>query len=177
MFESIAKLDRQVFAVINGFGHKHQLHAKAKIISASGDGPSYLYLCIGLLLLHQQGEQLFDTVLAAFIIELPLYLILKHGIRRTRPCYQHWATEGATPGLDFHPSDKFSLPSGHTAGAFVMATAIALVLPSMVWLAFGWAVLIGLSRIVLGVHYPLDIIAGALLGIGSCYLVMPMIGQ
>lgn len=177
MFEPIAKLDRQVFAVINGFGNKHHLCCKAKMVSASGDGPIYLYLCVGLLLVNQNGEQLFNTALAAFIVELPLYLALKNSIRRTRPCDQHWAVEGLTPHLDFQPSDKFSLPSGHTAAAFVMATAIAWVFPSLAWLVFVWATLIGLSRILLGVHYPLDIVTGALLGICSCYLSLPMFGQ
>lgn len=177
MFEPIAKLDGQVFAVINGFGNKYHLRSKAKIVSASGDGPVYLYLCVGLLLVNQQGEQVFNSALAAFIIELPLYLVLKNSIRRTRPCYQHWAAEGPTPQLDFQPSDKFSLPSGHTAAAFVMATTLAWVFPSLAWLGFGWAMLIGLSRILLGVHYPLDIVAGALLGVSSCYLTQPMFGQ
>lgn len=176
MFQTLAKLDSQAFAVINAYGAAHGLNPKARLVSATGDGPFYLYLCVGLLLLDERGETLFNTALAAFILELPLYLALKNSIRRTRPCYQS-LRGGSSLALAFEPSDKFSLPSGHTAAAFVMASAIASCYPSFAWPAFGWATAIGVSRIILGVHYPLDILAGALLGVTSCYLALPLIGQ
>lgn len=77
----------------------------------------------------------------------------------------------------FEPSDKFSLPSGHTGAAFVMATVVFLIYPDWSVLAFAWAAVIGLSRIILGVHYPLDILAGALLGITSVYLAFPFLAS
>jgi undecaprenyl-diphosphatase len=63
------------------------------------------------------------------------------------------------------PSDKFSLPSGHTAAAWLMASIVAHYYPPFALLAYSWAALIGLSRVLLGVHYPSDVFAGTLLGI------------
>lgn len=65
-----------------------------------------------------------------------------------------------------------SFPSGHTAAAF--STATSLVLISHKWYvvipAYAWASLVGYSRLYLGVHYPSDILGGAILGSGSAWL-------
>ncbi|MCE9679938.1 phosphatase PAP2 family protein [Shewanella sp. AS1] len=172
MFTALIKLDRQVFALINHFGHQKQLHIQARWISASGDGPLYLLLILALCYFDARGFQLFNTALVGFLLELPLYLLLKNSIRRTRPCDRISLADGLQLRLDFQPSDKFSLPSGHSAAACVMATSIAAIYPQMMLFVYGWALLIGLSRIVLGVHYPLDIAAGFLLGGGSGYLAI-----
>lgn len=162
MFDSVARLDRHIYFAVARFTHKHQLAKNAFTVSATGDGHCYLWLSVVLLLTQAQGQQFFNLMLASFVIELPLYLLLKNSIRRTRPCHQLFGRH-----VSFEPSDKFSLPSGHTAAAFVMATSVMEVYPAFSCVACLWASLIGLSRVALGVHYPLDIVAGALLGIGS----------
>jgi membrane-associated phospholipid phosphatase len=66
-----------------------------------------------------------------------------------------------------------SFPSGHTSMAFGTATSVVLAYPK--WYvavpAFAWAVSVGQSRMYLGVHYPSDVAAGAIIGIGSAFLV------
>ncbi len=59
-----------------------------------------------------------------------------------------------------------SFPSGHTADAFAFAVAVALVFPKWYFIIPGlvWASLIGYSRMSLGVHFPSDVLAGAVLG-------------
>jgi len=102
------------------------------------------------------------TGLKAFAIELPLYLILKNAIKRRRP------DDVITEFVAFLvPSDKFSFPSGHTAAGFVMATLTFFYYPSFAVLAYTLATLIGISRVLIGVHFPSDIVAGALLGLLS----------
>ncbi|WP_026376606.1 phosphatase PAP2 family protein [Aestuariibacter salexigens] len=130
-------------------------------ISHSGDG--HLYLCIGFLLWAfepEHGALFMYTALMAYALELPLYVVLKKVFKRQRPC-------DLFKPLRTHitPSDKFSLPSGHTAAAFLMATLLASYYPAAALLAYGWAACIGVSRVLLGVHYPSDIVAGATLGI------------
>lgn len=67
--------------------------------------------------------------------------------------------------------ESASFPSGHASSAFAAAAALALFLPRRRWPLVVAAALVGLSRIWLGVHYPTDVLAGALLGLAIGYLV------
>ncbi|WP_337076650.1 phosphatase PAP2 family protein [Aeromonas dhakensis] len=139
----------------------------SRLISRTGDGPLYAVLAA---LLWWQGEaerELVKLALLAFALELPLYLLLKNALKRQRPV-----------GLPVFitTSDRYSLPSGHTAAAFLMATVLAASFPLWAPLLFVWAALVGASRLLLGVHYLSDLVAGALLG-GGCALLALMWGQ
>lgn len=189
MFDTISKLDKRAFQYCFTLSEQNKWSFIARKISKTGDGPMYLILSLGLLIGQARGAELFNLVLSAFILELPLYLLLKNAIRRTRPCHSlDYCMDDVTAGMEqgasllvattsqgsqrFEPSDKFSLPSGHTAAAFLMATAISVIYPQWLILAYSWAVAIGLSRIALGVHFPLDILAGAALGSGSVAFIL-----
>lgn len=140
-------------------------------ISRLGDGS--FYLVVGLLvawLEPRHGADFLTTGLLAFAIELPVYLVLKQTIRRDRPCDRF---ADVTPQIT--PSDKFSLPSGHAAAAFVFATVLSYYYPSVILPAYSVASLIALSRVFLGVHYPTDIVAGAALGSGCAVIVLNLI--
>jgi undecaprenyl-diphosphatase len=84
---------------------------------------------------------------------------IKRGIRRPRP---NCAIEGFR-AVAANP-DAWSFPSGHTAAAFGAATAAAGVHAGLGSAELALAVMIGLSRIYLGAHYPLDVAMGALVG-------------
>ncbi|MCW3172846.1 phosphatase PAP2 family protein [Shewanella subflava] len=166
----INKVDQYLFYCIIDFTRKQRLSTAALNVSSTGDGHWYVYISVTMLLMQAQGQQFFNLLLLSFIIELPLYLVFKNAIRRQRPCYALVDFNG-----HFEPSDKFSLPSGHTAGAFVMASVIHICFPVLAPLAYLWALTVGLSRIALGVHYPLDIVAGMGLGIGSVMLTQRIV--
>lgn len=156
----IAKFDLALFHWIYGLTSQRNCQA---IIWLSKTGDGYLYFFIGLLLWAfepQFGQLFLFTALMAYALELPVYLILKALFKRPRPCdlLTHFTAH-------ITPSDKFSLPSGHTAAAWLMASIVGHFYPPFALLAYSWAGLIGLSRILLGVHYPTDVVAGTLLGI------------
>lgn len=138
-------------------------------LSKTADGPLYLLLVVCLLAFNAAAAASFSKLLlTGFAVELPLYLLLKNSIRRARP------SEVLTAFVQAYitPSDRFSLPSGHTAGAFVVVAAVASCYPLWLPLVLLWASGIGLSRIILGVHFPLDVCAGAVLGTASTMIAL-----
>ncbi|WP_235015254.1 phosphatase PAP2 family protein [Oceanicoccus sp. KOV_DT_Chl] len=144
------------------------LHCRlAKSISRTGDG--YLQLCLPLLILvldQQQGDEFFSYAALAFALQMPLYWILKNCLQRQRP-------PEAIPTFEsiIIAHDKFSFPSGHSAAAFLLANLTFIFYGSIAWPLFVWATLVAMSRVALGVHYPTDIIAGALLGSATAFVI------
>lgn len=170
MFETISKLDKYAFSQVNKLAYRYQLNKVATKVSVTGDGPFYLYFMLLLQLSHSKGEVFFNLAGASLLLAFPLYFILKNTSRRQRPCH-----EDEFIAIHFEPSDKFSLPSGHATAAFVMATSMGYIFPEWALFAYLWALCIGFSRMILAVHYPLDILAGAALGTGSVYLMHSLI--
>ncbi|GAM67660.1 membrane-associated phospholipid phosphatase [Vibrio sp. JCM 19236] len=68
------------------------------------------------------------------------------------------------------------MPSGHTAAATIMATLICVFFPSLALIAVPWAAMIALSRILLGVHFFSDIVAGVILGVSATLTAMWIVG-
>lgn len=168
----ITSYDAVAFYWCHGFTQIPSMAATSRMISRLGDGGLYLTLGIMLALFEPlDGEAFLLAGLLAFAVELPLYLILKNTIKRDRPCYRF-----DNFNAFIVPSDKFSFPSGHAAAAFVFATVFSHFYPSMAELSYSVAVLIGLSRVMLGVHYPTDIVAGAALGVSCATFTLSLAG-
>jgi undecaprenyl-diphosphatase len=139
---------------------RFQYRRSVRFISQLGDGPLYLLVALTLLMLEPiVGADFFWAGIIAYVFDVSLYLLLKNLIKRDRPAvkitsYQAWIT----------PSDQFSFPSGHTAAAFLFACLIFNFYPLFAIPGFILASAIGISRVLLGVHYPTDLVAGGLLG-------------
>lgn len=163
LLTTLQEVDVRLFGRI--FGHGHRWRAArwiAKVISRSGDG--YLQVLLPLLFIALDtvnADQYVNVLVAAMAIERLLYVILKNKLKRRRP-------QDYMPGFRsvINASDKFSFPSGHSSAAFCLATATSLILGGPFIALYLWACFVALSRVVLGVHFPGDTLAGAALGSG-----------
>jgi len=103
---------------------------------------------------------------ASYIGAMGAAVVLKYIINRERPFVTY-------PYLEKMVSENSpSFPSGHSTSAFASATSLSLAFPKWYVIApsFVWASGVAYSRMHLGVHYPSDVIAGAIIGAGSAYI-------
>ena len=138
------------------------------VVSRLGDGVFWYALMAALLL--TQGKAAIPVVgrmLLAGAVCLALYKWLKAKTTRPRPCARH---DRIQPRVA--PLDEYSFPSGHTLYAVAFTLVAVQGYPSLAWLLLPFAALVALSRIVLGLHYPSDVLAGALLGAGLALLAL-----
>ena len=112
--------------------------------------------------------------ITAFLVVIILVLsdqlssaVVKPWIGRVRPCF---ALENVRLLIDQPNSNSF--PSSHAANISAMATLFTLQYPRFKWIYIAIAVIISYSRIAVGVHYPLDVLGGAFLGIGCAWIVI-----
>lgn len=130
------------------------------VVSRLGDGIFWYGLMVLMLLV--QGRDAATAVihmLTCGLICLSLYKWIKTKTTRTRPCHYTDAIQ-----LTVQPLDQYSFPSGHTLHAVSFTVIGVAYYPLLGWLLIPFAVLVALSRLVMGLHYPSDVIAGAVLG-------------
>lgn len=122
---------------------------------------------LSLLILGNRDVRLIGLeALAVLGISQIIVQSIKLGLSRERPykIIQHLNTFG----IDLK---DYSFPSGHTTASFSIAATLALNIPNIWIIIYLLALLIGISRIYLGVHYPTDVLAGIVLGIGTSIVV------
>jgi undecaprenyl-diphosphatase len=117
---------------------------------------------------YRLGAQSAGYILAAVALGGLSATLLKYMIGRARPRgFDTFGAESFTPFA--FDSAHASLPSGHSATIFALATALAFLKPGLKWLFYGAAAFIASARIMVGAHYPTDVVAGALVGTVAVY--------
>lgn len=147
--------------------HVHRWRAprwfRVLMIAATRGGDGWLWYALGGILYVYGGEHRFAAIGAgtsAAIAGILLFRALKRTSCRKRPCdiEPHcWAS--------ILPPDKYSFPSGHSITAFGVAIPVGMFYPQLLLCLLLAAVLIAASRIILGMHFLSDVLAGSGLGI------------
>jgi len=119
-------------------------------------------------LIKKDNELLNNAIVifASAAVTSGISTLLKHTVNRDRPYVTY---PDITQKIDVNSA---SFPSGHTSSAFSTATSVSLAYPKwyIIVPSFVWAGTVGYSRMTLGVHYPSDVLAGALIGSGTAWL-------
>lgn len=128
-------------------------------VSRLSDGPVWFALIGTLALLGAEGRQAALHMLLAGSAAAVVYKILKHCTGRARPCR-------LLPDVRLlvAPLDEFSFPSGHTLHAVTFSVVAIAYYPSLGLGLVPFTMLVAVSRVALGLHYPSDVVAGALIG-------------
>ena len=131
-----------------------------RAVSWLGDGWLWYGLMLALPLVYGlDGLQASLHMVATGALGVTLYKLVKNHAVRERPYITHSAIECASA-----PLDRYSFPSGHTLHAVCFTLLLSSYFPEWTAALIFLALLIALSRVILGLHYPTDVAAGAVLG-------------
>jgi undecaprenyl-diphosphatase len=161
MFQKLDNWDIAGCLYLNNYCKKSAVNRFFALISRLGDGVFwYSFIAVLPILYGLEGLKISTLMAASGLICVALYKQLKKRLVRERPFIR--STE-IFPGCA--PLDKYSFPSGHTMHAACFSTIALWYLPEFMLLLIPFSILVALSRMVLGLHYPTDVICGAGLGI------------
>jgi undecaprenyl-diphosphatase len=152
--------DERVCLQLNRVGDVGWVRAMFRVVSRLGDGAFWYALMEGLVVYH--GIPALAVVGHMFVVGfvcVVLYKWLKARTARPRPYQVNRAIT-----CNAAPLDPFSFPSGHTLHAAAFSVVLLAYYPGFAWLVLPFTALVALSRMVLGLHYPSDVLAGAVIG-------------
>lgn len=162
MLQFIATRDLKLMRKVNKWPAPRWIRRLAIAATRAGDG--WLWYLTGISILLLGGAERLTAVASAgsaALVGVGIFTSLKKLSGRKRPCEIEphcWAT--------LLPPDQFSFPSGHTITAFAVAIAFGEFYPALLLALLVCALVIATSRILLGMHFLSDVVAGALLGAG-----------
>lgn len=170
MFGRIQNIDNRVLEHIGNI-HKPALNRIMITASRAGNfGTIWWAICLPFIIRPFLRATGLNIVFGLCLAHIMGEIIIKHIVKRVRPCHQLGDEEQLINRPRF-----YSFPSGHTTASFAVVGVVLLRCVFLIFLPiFALAVLIGFSRIYLRVHYLTDVVAGAILGfvcgIGSVFI-------
>jgi undecaprenyl-diphosphatase len=156
----ISRWDAELCAFCNRRSRNFTVRNLFRIISRLGDGVLWYALMVVLLLqYHAAALPAVIHMILVGLLGTAIYKFIKGKTLRPRPYNVYPAIKCAGKTLD-----QFSFPSGHTMHAVGFSIVVLAYYPGLFWLVVPFASLVALSRPILGLHYPSDVLAGAALG-------------
>jgi undecaprenyl-diphosphatase len=160
LFHRADRFEQRLCLFANSAAQRRAIRALFRTVSRLGDGVFwYLLMALMPLLRPDRGLLVPAQMLLTGGIGLALYKLLKKKLVRERPFIGLIGIECVMP-----PLDRYSFPSGHTLHAVLFTVLAVSQVPALAGLLVPFAILVAMSRVVLGLHYPSDVLVGALLG-------------
>ncbi|MGV6817349.1 MAG: phosphatase PAP2 family protein [Thiotrichales bacterium] len=172
LLQRLNKVELPVCLYFNRINHKQAVSRLFSIVSRLGDGV-FWYVLIALLPLFYGVEAWWVSFLMLLTggISLAVYKFLKVATERHRPFMMSNNIFQNVAALDL-----YSFPSGHTMHAVGFSTVLLSFYPQWAVLVLPFASLVAVSRLVLGLHYPSDVLVGAGIGFSIAMLVVSVLG-
>ena len=169
----VALWDYVLCRSLNRWIDQKAVHLFFKGISRLGDGVLwYTFMLFLPVFLGGYGLGVSLLMLLMACIGVYEYRYIKHRSMRPRPFVAHAKIVQGARTLD-----EYSFPSGHTMHAVAFAVLLTQSMPWLGILLIPFALLTGLSRVVLGLHYPSDVFMGAVLGMFNATLILAVFGS
>lgn len=160
------QLDSNVCVAVNHTSQYKLIRNSFRLVSRLGDGVFWYGLMTAILCVKgADGLQPVLHMATTGLLGTLLYKWLKGKTLRPRP--YEVRQEITLAGM---PLDKFSFPSGHTLHAVIFTVIALQYYPQLVTILLPFTLLVALSRVVLGLHYPSDVLAGALIGAALAFI-------
>lgn len=161
LLHKIDQWDITTCLYFNSFCRKQAINQFFAVISRLGDGVFWYSLALVLPMIYGlYGAELSILMLSTGVLCVATYKQLKNRLVRERPFIRSKAIfKGCAP------LDKYSFPSGHTMHAACFSTIVLWHTPELGVVLLPFTLLVAISRLVLGMHYPSDVLCGAALGI------------
>lgn len=163
---AVENADIRLLRAMRTRGHTPRLEGAAKLLGKSGNnGAVWFALCLVLALADPSNREAWLICAAVGPVAIGLNYVVKLIAKRPRPVLEGLPPLGGAPS-------SLSFPSAHATSSFAVATAMTRV-DTLGALAFVLALALSLGRPYLGMHYPSDVLAGAVLGI-ALGLIVPL---
>jgi undecaprenyl-diphosphatase len=159
-FQRFEAAEVKVCRYLNRSSRSSTVRQSFRMVSWLGDGWVWYGVMLALPLVYgTEGLRATLHMALTGALALTLYKIIKNRAVRERPYVTHSAIECASA-----PLDRYSFPSGHTMHAVCFTLLATSYFPEWTSALISLTLLIALSRVILGLHYPTDVAAGAALG-------------
>jgi undecaprenyl-diphosphatase len=168
LWQRVDRAERALCLRINRGCRRVSLRRFFVVVSRLGDGIAWYALMASLALAGgTPGATAALQMAVAGTLGVLIYRFLKTRLVRERPFVSH---AGILQGTA--PLDRYSFPSGHTLHAVCFTTLALAQLPALACLLLPFSLAVAASRVVLGLHYPTDVLAGAVLGASLAVLTL-----